>query len=73
MKVRDYLKGLTDPPSHDATADEVTEAAAVMLDHVLPAIEALAGIRRQLQDIGLTEAAVDEFMDALVHKITEGM
>jgi len=45
----------------------------VMLDVVLPAIEALAGIRKQLGDTGLTEASVNEFMDALVHRIVEGM
>jgi hypothetical protein len=73
MKVRDYLKGLTEPPSHEPTPEEVTEAAAVMLDVVLPAIEALAGIRKQLGDAGLTEESVNEFMDALVRRIVEGM
>ena len=73
MKVRDYLKGLTEPPSHDVTSEEVAEAAAVMLDVVLPAIEALAGIRKQLSDAGLTEESVNEFMDALIRRIVEGM
>lgn len=78
MKLLDYLNTLTAPPGQpiepEPTAvQEITEAAAEMLDVVLPGIEALAGVRRHCMELGLPEEATDEIVMALVRRYVEQM
>jgi hypothetical protein len=76
LKLLDYLNNLTAPPGSEPTptaVQEITEAAAEMLDVVLPGIEALAGVRRHCEELGLGEEATDEIMRVLVRRYVEQM
>jgi len=78
VKLREYLVGLTAPPGQPpepepSIVQEITEAAAEMLDVLLPGIEAIAGVRKHCLEMGLSEQATDEIVMAIVRRYVEQM
>src|SRR5678816_2586726 len=77
VKLREYLVGLTAPPGQPepepTVIQEITEAAAEMLDVLLPGIEAIAGVRKHCLEMGLNEQATDEIVMAIVRRYVEQM
>lgn len=72
---RDILRQLEAPPGGEPeiTQEDIAEAAAVLLEYVMPSVTALEMVKREAIERGLPEDVADDLVRALARKITEAM